>query len=153
MEMDDVAKAAERALGGGVAFRDPGDFRSALGEAKETTSSSLHGDASRDDALASFDDSDDDASRENEPEPILWKCFVAHPAAAPFPARTPAPMDSASPEAARACDAATAAARGVGGGAVSADALLASVRAHLLNGTGRPGRTGTSPTPGRRSRR
>ena len=98
---DDVAKAAERALGGGVAFRDPGDFRSALGEAKETTSSSLHGDASRDDALASFDDGDDDASRENEPEPILWKCFVAHPAAAPFPARTPAPMDSASPEAAR----------------------------------------------------
>ena len=144
---DDVAQAAERALGGGVAFRDPGDFRSALGEAKETTSSSIHGDASRDDALASFDDGDDDASRENEPEPILWKCFVAHPAAAPFPARTPAPMDSASPEAARACDAATAAARGVGGGAVSADALLASVRAHLLNGTEPPGPDGHEPDP------
>ena len=165
---DDVAKAAERALGGGVAFRDPGDFQSALGEAKETTTTSssdataaTRGDgrsspASSDDgALASLDDGVDDASRKdfspdesNESnEPILWKCFVAHPAAAPFPARTPAPMDSASPEAARACDAATAAARGVGGGAVSADALLASVRAHLLNGTEPPGPDGHEPDP------
>lgn len=154
---DDVAEAAERALGGGVAFRDPGDFQSALGEAKETTT--LRGDAtaatrsspaSRDGALASFDDGGDNASQKddpNEPEPVLWKCFVAHPAAAPFPARTPAPMDSASPEAARACDAATAAARGVGGGAVSADALLASVRAHLLNGTEPPGPDGHEPDP------
>ena len=165
---DDVAKAAERALGGGVAFRDPGDFQSALGEAKETTTTSssdataaTRGDgrsspASSDDgALASFDVGVDDASRKdfspdesNESnEPILSKCFVAHPAAAPFPARTPAPMDSASPEAARACDAATAAARGVGGGAVSADALLASVRAHLLNGTEPPGPDGHEPDP------
>ena len=155
---DDVAKAAERALGGGVAFRDPGDFQSALGEAKETTT--LRGDATAatrsspasapDVALASFDDGGDNASQKdepNEPEPVLWKCFVAHPAAAPFPARTPAPMDSASPEAARACDAATAAARGVGGGAVSADALLASVRAHLLNGTEPPGPDGHEPDP------
>jgi len=156
---DDVAKAAERALGGGgkLKFRDPGDFQSALGETKETTT--LQGDATAatrsspasapDVALASFDDGGDNASQKNEgePEPILWKCFVAHPAAAPFPARTPAPMDSASPEAARACDAATAAARGVGGGAVSADALLASVRAHLLNGTEPPGPDGHEPDP------
>jgi histone-lysine N-methyltransferase SETD3 len=156
---DDVAKAAERALGGGgkLKFRDPGDFQSALGETKETTT--LQGDATAatrsspasapDVAPASFDDGGDNASQKNEgePEPILWKCFVAHPAAAPFPARTPAPMDSASPEAARACDAATAAARGVGGGAVSADALLASVRAHLLNGTEPPGPDGHEPDP------
>ena len=149
---DDVAKAAERALGGGVAFRDPGDFRSALGEAKETTSSSLHGGASRDDALASFDDGDDDASRENEPEPILWKCFVAHPAAAPFPARTPAPMDSASPEAARVR-------RRHGGGARrrrrrGLRGRAAGLRARApAERHGAARRTGTSPTPGRRSRR
>jgi hypothetical protein len=56
-------------------------------------------------------------------------------------------MDSASPEAERLSDLATAAARGVRGGAVSADALLAAVRVHLLTGTEPPGPDGHEPDP------
>ena len=161
---DHARDSAERAFGGGVAFRDPGDFRSALGDAERADEDAprKNGDEAETERTSAvfFDDVElaiDDAGSEvaaatttpfqtvesednahDEPyRPLIWKCFVAHPAAPPFPARPPAPANSAAPEAARACDAATAAARGVGGGAraVSADALLASVRAHLLTGT------------------
>ena len=142
---EDVAKAAEKALGGGVAFRDPGDFRSAAIDAEgDAVAKTTAATSSRTGEAATESTTTADPS---ENKPVAWTCFVAHPAAAPFPARRSAPMDSASPEAERACDVATAAARGVGGGAVSADALLASVRAHLLTGTEPPGPDGHEPDP------
>lgn len=169
MEHEDAFRTAEKALGGGVAFRDPGDFRSALGNAfpdpaenAETSSEDLNEDSGAvffDDveldaeplrssgASSRGDDEERRAASGSPPRDIVWRCYVAHPAAAPFPARPSSPMDSASPEAERLSDLATAAARGVRGGAVSADALLAAVRVHLLTGTEPPGPDGHEPDP------
>jgi hypothetical protein len=169
MEHEDAFRTAEKALGGGVAFRDPGDFRSALGNAfpdpaenAETSSEDLNEDSGAvffDDveldaeplrssgASSRGDDEERRAASGSPPRDIVWRCYVAHPAALPFPARPAKPMDSASPEAERLSDLATAAARGVRGGAVSADALLAAVRVHLLTGTEPPGPDGHEPDP------
>ena len=166
-ETEHAFRTAERALGGGVAFRDPGDFRSALGNAEDPAEVA---ETREDSGAVFFDDVELDAetrrsmgasrgdgdekydsgtatSDATKTRDIVWRCYVAHPAAPPFPARPARPMDSASPEAERASDLATAAARGVRGGAVSADALLAAVRVHLLTGTEPPGPDGHEPDP------
>ena len=159
---------AERAKGGGAAFRPPEttnptettDFSEGAAE-----KSAAAGDraAAAADAAAFFEGLNDDEGYsgnwdevgaenqppESTPAAVTWRCFVSHPSAESGLEAGRTPMDSASPAAAGArCDAATAAAAGAGGGAVSAATLLEAVRAHLLTGSEPPGRTATSPTRG-----
>ena len=164
---------AERAKGGGAAFRPPEttnptettDFSEGAAE-----KSAAAGDraAAAADAAAFFEGLNDDEGysgnwdevgaenqppeSESTPAAVTWRCFVSHPSAeSGSEALGPTPMDSASPAAAARCDAAIAAAAGAGGGAARGDAL-AAVCAHLLTGSSPPGRTATSPTRGARER-
>ena len=158
-ESEEAAKqfrqTVEKALGGGVAFRDPGDFQSALGlgedegdgdTKKENTTPfpSYFDDVDLSDDMSDMSDTSDMKSDKNS---VIWSCYVAHPSKPSYPSEPTKPMDSASDDAARASDSATAAARGIGGGAVSAQALLASVRVHLLTGSEPPGSDGHEPNP------
>ena len=138
-----LRREVERAMGGGVTFRDP--------EASHEASTKDARDEERDDDDDDDDDSDfdldfgsDDAAASG---PVTWRCHVSHPSAAPYPARPSAPVDSSTPAAEAAVESATAAARGEGGRSVSMDALLASLRAHLLVGTEPPGPDGHEPDP------
>ena len=145
-----LRREVERAMGGGVAFRDP-EARDpeASKEADDARDGDRDGDT-RDVDFDADDDSDffadDDASATSR-SPVTWRCHVSHPSAAPYPARPSAPVDSSTPAAEAAVEAATAAARGEEGRSVSIDALLASLRAHLLVGTEPPGPDGHEPDP------
>lgn len=87
------------------------------------------------------------AKKETKKDTVLtWRCYVAHPSKQ-FPPRRHKPMDSSTDAAQAATDAATALAGGVGGGAVSAEVLLASLRVHLLRGDEPPGPDGNEPNP------
>ena len=169
-EAEATRRRAERAKGGGAAFRPPEttnptettDFSEGAAE-----KSAAAGDraAAAADAAAFFEGLNDDEGYsgnwdevgaenqppESTPAAVTWRCFVSHPSAesGSEAGPMPTPMDSASPAAAARCDAATAAAAGAGGGAVSAATLLAAVRAHLLTGSEPPGPDGHEPDPRR----
>ena len=141
-------ETVEKALGGGVSFRDPGDFQSAMGGAGDDAADGKEKEASF------FDDVEGDSMKDgasdaedNKSSPLVWSCYVAHPSKPLYPKEPSSPMDSSSNEAERLSNASTNAARGANGSSISAQALLASVRTHLLTGTEPPGPDGHEPNP------
>ena len=85
------------------------------------------------------------AARTPPKGPPVWRCYVAHPAKT-FPPRR-RPLDSSTEAAQAASDAATSLAAGAGGGAVSLETLVATLRVHLLRGDEPPGPDGHEPDP------
>ena len=86
-----LRREVERAMGGGVSFRDP-EARDpeASKEADDARDGERDGDT-RDVDFDADDDSDffadDDASAASR-SPVTWRCHVSHPSAAPYPRAT-----------------------------------------------------------------
>jgi len=167
-EAEATRRRAERAKGGGAAFRPPEttnptettDFSEGAAEKSAAAGDRAAAAAGPAAFFEGLNDGEGDSGNwdevgaenqppESTPAAVTWRCFVSHPSAESGSEAGPTPMESASPAAAARCDAATAAAAGAGGGAVSAATLLAAVRAHLLTGSEPPGPDGHEPDPRR----
>ena len=108
-------------MGGGVSFRDPearDPEASKEADVREMGNEAVMREASIS-APTTIRISSPTTTSAASRSPVTWRCHVSHPSAAPYPARPSAPVDSSTPAAEAAVEAATAAARR--GGSIRVD--------------------------------